>query len=108
MMPANKSKGTDRSASELLRGLSLAAFRVVLHSSLAFERGLLVVPTLVMAETYQGFGVSTLGGTGQPIYSVTNLNDAGPGSLRDAVSQGKRYITFKTAGEIKLTSDMYV
>jgi pectate lyase len=108
MMPANKSEGTDRSARELLRGLSLAAFLVVLHSTLAFERCVLVVPTLAMAETYQGFGASTLGGTGQPIYSVTNLNDAGPGSLRDAVSQGKRYITFKTAGEIQLTSDLYV
>jgi hypothetical protein len=39
---------------------------------------------------------------------VTNLHDTGPGSLRDAVSQGKRYITFKAAGEIQLTSDLYV
>jgi hypothetical protein len=61
-----------------------------------------------MATTYQGFGASTLGGTGQPGYAVINLNDEGPGSLRDAVSQARRSITFKVAGEIKLTKDIWV
>jgi pectate lyase len=108
MMPANSSNAIDRSARVLLRALSFAVVFMILHGNSTFNRGVLVMPTPVMAGAYEGFGSSTPGGTGQPIYPVTNLNDAGPGSLRDAVSQGKRYITFKTSGEIKLRKDIWV
>jgi pectate lyase len=62
----------------------------------------------VRAETFQGFGASTPGGTGQKVYRVTNLADDGPGSLRDAVSQGKRSVVFDVAGDIQLRRDIYV
>lgn len=70
----------------------------------------LAVPGLARKDdkTYQGFGADTLGGKRQPVYYVTNLNDAGPGSLRDALSQGNRYIIFKVGGEILLQSLLYV
>jgi hypothetical protein len=62
----------------------------------------------ISAQTYQGFGAATPGGAGQPVYHVTNLNDSGPGSLRDAVFQGNRYVVFDVAGEIALASKVPV
>ncbi|HEV8718315.1 MAG TPA: CARDB domain-containing protein [Candidatus Binatia bacterium] len=50
-----------------------------------------------------GFGSATPGGAGKPVYTVTTLADSGPGSLRQAVSQGNRYIKFAVAGTITLT-----
>jgi hypothetical protein len=101
-------KEIDRSAGGLLLALNLATCLIVLPSGLIWERCSLVGQTWATAKTYQGFGASTLGGTGQPVYAVTKLNDAGPGSLRDAVSQERRFIVFKVAGEIKLAKDVWV
>jgi hypothetical protein len=50
----------------------------------------------------RGFGKNTVGGTGKPIFHVTNLDDSGTGSLRDALSQGNRYIVFDKGGTIIL------
>jgi pectate lyase len=53
--------------------------------------------------TLVGFGSTTPGGTGQPVYTVTSLASSGPGTLRDAVSQGYRNIKFAVAGTINLS-----
>ncbi len=53
-----------------------------------------------------GFGASTTGarsGT-ETIYHVTNLNDSGTGSFRDAVSQPNRIIVFDVAGNVDIAS----
>lgn len=57
---------------------------------------------------YQGFGATTPGGDGQPTYHVTSLADSGPGTLRDAISLGPRHIVFDVAGDIILSSPLFV
>ena len=56
----------------------------------------------------QGFGATTLGGAGTPTVRVTTLADAGKGSLREALRRGNRTIVFEVAGEIALSTHIYV
>src|SRR5262245_62036060 len=56
----------------------------------------------------EGFGALTTGGRGGSIYHVTNLNDSGPGSFRDAVSVGNRIVVFDVGGYINLLSECAV
>ncbi|MBC7388198.1 MAG: T9SS type A sorting domain-containing protein [Opitutaceae bacterium] len=59
--------------------------------------------------TAEGYGKYTTGGRGGKIYIVNNLNDAGSGSLREALlASGKRIVVFKISGIIKLLSDINI
>ena len=51
-----------------------------------------------------GWGSTAIGGRNGSVYHVTNLNDTGAGSLRDAVSQPNRIVVFDVAGVIKINS----
>lgn len=57
----------------------------------------------------EGFGANSVGGQGGEIYEVTNLNNSGVGSFREAVeASGARIVEFSVSGTIVLTSKLQV
>ncbi|MET0393319.1 MAG: pectate lyase [Chitinophagaceae bacterium] len=57
----------------------------------------------------EGFGKYTTGGRGGKVMVVTNLDDKGPGSFREAVeAKGKRIVVFALSGTIHLETKLLI
>ncbi|KAF2734089.1 pectin lyase-like protein [Polyplosphaeria fusca] len=56
----------------------------------------------------EGFGRNAIGGRQGSVYVVTNLDDSGTGSLRDAVSKPDRIVVFAIGGLIRIKDRVVV
>ena len=66
-------------------------------------------PLQVAFEGAEGFGALSEGGRGGEVFTVTNLNDSGAGSLRWAVERrGRRIVRFDVSGVIRLRSALRI
>lgn len=95
----------------MIRWTRSLSFGLLALTCLAIQPSGALAQTLAF-EGAEGFGRFARGPRSNlaaaEVYHVTNLNDSGVGSFRDAVSQGNRYIVFDVGGIINLNSAVSV
>lgn len=66
-------------------------------------------PEVLAFPTAEGYGKNTKGGRGGQIIFIDNLNDSGPGSLREALtSEGPRIVIPRVGGNIELLTTIEI
>ncbi|MCU7904538.1 MAG: hypothetical protein KZQ76_01565 [Candidatus Thiodiazotropha sp. (ex Epidulcina cf. delphinae)] len=79
---------------------------VMLALSMMLGHAVGAIPAFPSAE---GLGANSVGGRGGEIVKVTNLNDSGAGSFRDAVTRsGPRIVVFDVSGIINLNTNLTI
>ncbi len=77
--------------------------------AVAPREAFVVLPVTLAFPGAEGPAALTRGGRGGRVIEVTNLDDAGPGSLRAAVdAKGPRIVVFRTGGTIVLKKQLNV
>lgn len=98
----------------LFRGISLLTGLMMMFSAIENPFPMLKLDAVAANNTVLAFpgavggGKYATGGRGGEVVHVTNLNDSGAGSFRDAVSKSNRIVVFDVSGTIELQSNILV
>lgn len=86
----------------------LPSERLIVPGLLALALAAAVQAAPLAFHGAEGFGRNAVGGRGGEVSIVTTLADAGPGSLRDALSKPGRTIVFEVGGVIRILERLIV
>jgi pectate lyase len=95
----------DESSSKAMFPLSI---RLALVSAVAVVMSAQSAELELAFPSAEGFGALATGGRNGDIARVTNLDDSGPGSFREAVRKPNRFVVFEVGGVIRLKSNVSV
>ncbi len=92
------------------RNLAIAIFSLCFVLVTFFNSAVCIADSKTLAfPGAEGFGAYTVGGRGGKVMFVTNLNDSGPGSFREACqAKGPRIVLFRVSGIIELKSPISI
>jgi hypothetical protein len=81
------------------------------HSIKSLCLATLLTTSCALAQTLafpgaEGYGATATGGRGKPVLTVTNLQDDGPGSFREAARHSDATILFHVSGVVHLKSNL--